>query len=187
MKNNEGQLSFREWNPKKRDLPWGEDVNGEPDKPWCDHPIACCICKIVSCCFNAVFEETVDVARDGHVNPQEYFESQKGNVEMCAKVSRIVGIVAMIAGNYMLWMPWIKLLNMIPFVGWLLSAFASIAAFIWSFFVGLNTAVFIIAVAWVFYRPLFGICLLLIFAAGIFLAFFFPWSKYFGDDDGGVQ
>jgi hypothetical protein len=93
----------------------------------------------------------------------------------------------MIAGNYMLWMPWIKLLNMIPFVGWLLSAFAAIAAFIWSFFVGLNTAIFIIAVAWVFYRPLFGICMLLIFAAGIFLAFFFPWNKYFGDDKGGVQ
>ena len=87
----------------------------------------------------------------------------------------------------MLWMPWIKLLNMIPFVGWLLSAFAAIAAFIWSFFVGLNTAIFIIAVAWVFYRPLFGICMLLIFAAGIALAFFFPWSKYFGDGEGGVQ
>ena len=185
MKNNEGQLSFREWNPKKRDLPWGEDVNGEPDKTMCDGPI-CCICKIVNCCFTAVFEETVDVAKDGHVNPQEYFETQKGNVECFAKVGRIVGIIAMIAGNYMLFMPWIKLLNMIPFVGWLLSAFASIAAFIWSFFVGLNTAVFIIAVAWVFYRPIFGICMLLIFAAGIFLAFFFDWGKYFGDDEGGV-
>ena len=187
MKNNEGQLSFREWNPKKRDVPWGDDVNGEPDKLWCDHPIACCICHIVNFCFKTIFEETVDVAQDGHVNPQEHFESQKGNVETFAVVGRIVGIICMILGNYLLFLPWIKLLNMIPFVGWLLSAFASIAAFIWSFFVGLNTAVFIIAVAWVFYRPLFGICMLIIFAAGIFFAFFFPWSKYFGDDEGGVS
>ena len=187
MKNNEGQLSFREWNPKKRDVPWGDDVNGEPDKLWCDHPIACCICHIVNFCFKTIFEETVDVAQDGHVNPQEHFENQKGNVETFAIVGRIVGIICMILGNYLLFLPWIKLLNMIPFVGWLLSAFASIAAFIWSFFVGLNTAVFIIAVAWVFYRPLFGICMLIIFAAGIFFAFFFPWSKYFGDDEGGVS
>ena len=75
MKNNEGQLSFREWNPKKRDVAWGEDTNGDPETPWCDHPLFCCICKIVNCCFNAVFEETVDVARDGHINPQEHFEN----------------------------------------------------------------------------------------------------------------
>ena len=83
----------------------------------------------------------------------------------------------------MLWMPWIKLLNMIPLVGWLLSGIASFAAFIWSAIVGFNTAIFVIAVAWVFFRPLVGICLLVTFALVIYLAFFFPWNEYFGDGE----
>ena len=107
---------------------------------------------------------------------------------MCSKINRLVGIVLLIAANYMLWMPWITLLDMIPFVGWLLSGVAAFAAFIWSFIVGLNTAIFVIAVAWVFFRPLCGIGLLLAFGIVIFLIFFFPWSKYFPEEkeEGGV-
>ena len=183
VKDNEGMTTFREWNPKLREVPYGESTNGVADKPCCDHPIACCVCKIVNYCFNSMFEETVDVCQDGHVNPGEWFANQAGNVEMASKILRIVGIVALIAANYMLWMPWIKLLNMIPLVGWLLSGIASFAAFIWSCIVGFNTAIFVIAVAWVFFRPLVGICLLVTFALGIYLIFFFPWEKYFGDGE----
>ena len=107
---------------------------------------------------------------------------------MCSKINRLLGIVLLIAANYMLWQPWITLLDMIPFVGWLLSGVAAVAAFIWSFIVGLNTGIFVIAVAWIFFRPLFGICLLLTFGIVIFLIFFFPWEKVFPEDgDGKVK
>ena len=102
---------------------------------------------------------------------------------MAAKILRIVGIVALILANYLLWMPWIKFLNMIPLFGWLLSGIAGFAAFVWSCIVGFNQAIFVIAVAWVFFRPLVGICLLVTFALGIYLIFFFPWEKFFGDGD----
>lgn len=71
VKDNEGALTFREWNPKKRDVPYGEDTNGVPDQPYacCDNPILCVCCKIVNYCMNQMFEETVDIARDGHINP----------------------------------------------------------------------------------------------------------------------
>ena len=137
--------------------------------------------------MNAMFEETVDIARDGHINPQEHFDSQKGNVETCSKLNRLLGIVLLIAANYFLWQPWITLLDMIPFVGWLLSGVAAVAAFIWSFIVGLNTAIFVIAVAWVFFRPLVGICLLVTFAIVIGAIFFFPWEEVLGKGDGKVK
>ena len=102
---------------------------------------------------------------------------------MAAKILRIVGIVALILANYCLWLPWINFLKLIPLFGWLFSLIANIAAVVWSFIVGFNTAIFIIAVAWVFFRPLVGICLLVTFALGIYLIFFFPWEKFFGDGD----
>ena len=66
---------------------------------------------------------------------------------------------------------------MIPFVGWLLGGIVAVAAIIFSIVVGLTLSVLTIAVAWVFFRPLIGIPLLIIVGISIYLIFFFDWSK----------
>lgn len=66
---------------------------------------------------------------------------------------------------------------MIPFVGWLLGGVVAVAAIIFSIVVGLTLSVLTIAVAWVFFRPLIGIPLLIIVGVSIYLTFFYDWSK----------
>ena len=87
-----------------------------------------------------------------------------------------------ILGHYLLFAPIINLLNMIPFVGWLLSWIVAVAAIIFAVVVGLTLSVLTIAVAWVFFRPLIGIPLLLLAGTSIYLTFFFDWSKVSGYD-----
>ena len=70
---------------------------------------------------------------------------------------------------------------MIPLVGWLLSGLVAVAAIIFAIVVGLTLSVLTIAVAWVFFRPLIGIPLLLLVGASVYLTFFFDWSKVQGE------
>ena len=129
----------------------------------------------VNCCMGALFEEVVDVARDGQLTSAHYFEEQDNVVENM-KYIRPLGIFLCIFGHYLLFSPIIKLLDMIPFVGWLLSGLVAVAAIIFAIVVGLTLSVLTIAIAWVFFRPLIGIPLLLIVAASTYLIFFYDWS-----------
>ena len=75
----------------------------------------------------------------------------------------------------MLFAPVINLLNMIPFVGWLLSWIVAVAAVIFAVVVGLTLSVLTIAIAWVYFRPMIGYPLLALVSISAFLTFFYPW------------
>ena len=66
------------------------------------------------------------------------------------------------------------ILNFIPLVGSLMSFAVAIAAFIFAFVVGLVLSCLVIAIAWLFYRPLVGASLLLLVGIGIYFIFVFP-------------
>ena len=63
------------------------------------------------------------------------------------------------------------MLTFVPLVGSLFSAVAGLAAFIFSLVVGGTVACLVLALAWLFFRPLVGITLLFLTAAGIALIF----------------
>ena len=175
VQDNEEQYTFRKWNPQKKNVPYGQSTDGEADST-CGNPILCWICLLVNCIFNAMFEEVVDVARDGKLPQDAYFEEQKSLLGGSATCFRWLGIILCIVGHYMLFQPIISLLGMIPFVGWLLSGIVAVAAAIFAFVVGLTLSVLTIAIAWVFFRPLIGIPLLILVGASIYLTFFYDWS-----------
>ena len=135
--------------------------------------------------FNAVWEEVVDVARDGKLVAEQYFTEQEQNLGSSTSCLRISGIVLCIFGHYCLFAPIINILNMIPFVGWLLSWVVAVAAVIFAVVVGLTLSVLTIAIAWVFFRPLIGIPLLILVGVSIYLTFFFDWGDTFGDGEAG--
>ena len=85
---------------------------------------------------------------------------------------RPLGIVLEIFGLYLLFSPVIALLKWIPLVGWLLGGIVAVAAFIFALVVGLVLACLVIALAWLFYRPLIGISLLLLTGGSIFMIFY---------------
>ena len=58
MENSVGVNTFRQWNPDREDVAYGED-NGSSTEASC--PITCICCFLVEKIFKAVFQETVDV------------------------------------------------------------------------------------------------------------------------------
>lgn len=142
----------------------------------CGSPLCCYICMCVNCIMNTAFEEVVDYSKDGKKTPEEYFEEQESNLGNAAKCIRPSGIIMCIVGHYFLFAPVIALLGMIPLVGWLLSGIVAVAAVIFAIVVGLTLSTLTIAIAWVFFRPLVGIPLLLAVAASIYLIFFYDWG-----------
>ena len=82
---------------------------------------------------------------------------------------RCLGVILTIFGLYLLFSPIIAFLEFIPFVGYMLGSLASFAAFLFALIVGLTVSSLTIAFAWVFYRPLVGIPLLMLAACGIYL------------------
>lgn len=182
IQDNEDGFTFRKWNPEKRNVEYGQSTDAEMDSTW-GSPLCCYICLCVNCCMGALFEEVVDVARDGQLSSSVYFEEQDNMVDNM-KYIRPLGIFLCIFGHYLLFSPIIKLLDMIPFVGWLLSGLVAVAAIIFAIVVGLTLSVLTIAIAWVFFRPLIGIPLLLIVAASIYLTFYYDWNAHFGNEVG---
>ena len=178
---NEDVHTFRKWNPEKKMVPYGQSTDADADTT-CGNPCCCYICMCVNCLFNAVWEEVVDVARDGKLVAEQYFTEQEQNLGSSTSCLRISGIVLCIFGHYCLFAPIINLLNMIPFVGWLLSWIVAVAAIIFAVVVGLTLSVLTIAIAWVFFRPLIGIPLLIIVGVSIYLTFFYDWG---GIEEGG--
>ena len=77
-----------------------------------------------------MFEEVIDVARDGKLQPEEYLAEQESLLGFSGTAFRWAGIILCILGLYFLFSPIISLLDMIPFVGWLLSGIVAIAAII---------------------------------------------------------
>ena len=181
MQDDDDQFVFRKWNPEKKNAPWGTDTSGEQDST-CGNPICCFICMCVNCLFNAMFEEVVDLSRDGKTQSEQYFEEQESTLGGSATCFRWLGVFLCIFGHYLLFAPIINILNMIPFVGWLLSWIVAIAAVIFAIVVGLTLSVLTIAVAWVFFRPLIGIPLLIVVAASTYMIFFYDW-----DPNGGFE
>lgn len=64
-------------------------------------------------------------------------------------------------GTYLLFSPIIALFKFIPLIGWFLANIISFAAIIFALVIGSVMHMLTLTVAWIFYRPLFGIGLLL--------------------------
>ena len=124
-----------------------------------------------------MFEEVVDVARDGKLESNQYFDDMHALLGCSGQVFRYGGIFMCILGLYFLFSPIMALLKWIPLVGWLLSYIVAVAAIIFAVVVGLTVSLLTIAVAWVFFRPVIGITLLIITSISVYLIFFYNWSE----------
>ena len=124
-----------------------------------------------------MFEEVVDVARDGKLESSQYFDDMHKLLGCSGQAFRYGGILMCILGLYFLFSPIMALLNWIPLVGWLLSSIVAVAAVIFAVVVGLTISLLTIAIAWVFFRPVIGITLLIITSISIYLIFFYNWSE----------
>lgn len=170
--NEEGQNTFRKWNPEKIRVPYGQSTDADSGASY-GNPLCCYICMCVDCMCSAAFEEVVDEAVDTKMTATSYFEGQETKIAMAARYIRPLGILMTIFGFFLLFSPVIALLKWIPLVGWLLGGIVAIAAALFSLVVGSVISLLVIAIAWVFYRPLIGITMLVGVSIGVYFIFFY--------------
>jgi hypothetical protein len=101
-------------------------------------------------------------------------EGNKGTTTCFRWCSWILSVL----GHYMLFTPIIRILSWIPLVGALLSKIIAFACIIFALLWASMLHFAVMGVAWIFYRPLFGILMLL--AVGAIAAFmsYGDGSKY---------
>lgn len=76
------------------------------------------------------------------------------------KMFRWISYIMSVLGHYLLFSPVIKLLAWIPLVGGLISTIVAFAAFLFALVVATCLHFLILSMAWIVYRPLFGLLML---------------------------
>ena len=101
--------------------------------------------------------------QNGIVSAEQMFEGEHKSNSMWTWILRIVGLFLVIGGLKSMFSILPSLFKVLPFLGNIVEAgvglVCSILGFVWS--------LLIFAIAWLFYRPLIGILLLLVAGAGI--------------------
>ena len=128
--------------------------------------------------FNAAFEEVVDCVRDTKMSAEDYFDAMASKINTASRCVRPTGIFLTILGLFLLFMPIIELLKWIPLVGWLLGGVMAVAAFVFALVVGSVMSCLVIAIAWVFYRPMIGVLFLTLVGIGVYFIFFFDADNF---------
>jgi len=118
-------------------------------------------CCCVGCGLGLSFMEgaapvEVFAVREGDHTPEENLKVVEGESGMMLHALRLFGFLLMWSGLKMMFDPLMALFRFIPFVG---GAFAALLGFL-TFFCACFASIFIIAIAWVMYRPLIGILIL---------------------------
>ncbi|MCB1097382.1 MAG: TMEM43 family protein [Verrucomicrobiae bacterium] len=108
---------------------------------------------------------TIELLHEGTASAQEMFQQAESQNSMIAWAIRAGGFVGMGIGLSMLFGPLVLVANFIPFLGGIVGRGTAIIAFL---FAGIFSSV-IIAVAWIAYRPLIGIGVLVLTAACVVL------------------
>lgn len=133
---------------------------------------SCCICcTCIDKVFQGVFPETIEFVEEDLKSTETIFKEKEETNQMTTNLFRILGFFMMLIGIGLLFSPIITLINFIPLIGTFLGYGVAIAVWIFAFIMAVVLTAFTIGVAWIFYRPLLGLCLLLVVGGGIALLF----------------
>ncbi|KAF0709722.1 Aste57867_5784 [Aphanomyces stellatus] len=121
--------------------------------------------------------ESIALLEEGVVDANEMFARAQSNVTMMTWAFRVVGFVLALIGFYILLQPAVDLAHLfvgVPLFGPLVVTLVSWSVDILSFLLALSTSLVVIAISWVFHRPLVAFGLLVI---AITPYFFVPVTK----------
>lgn len=107
---------------------------------------------------------TIDMAMTGKHTATEMFASAQNDNVVLTWVLRLVGLVLSVIAFSMILRPLSVLADVIPLIGNIVEG----ATGFMSFLMGLAVSAVTIAIAWVFFRPLIGIALLVVAAAAVY-------------------
>lgn len=133
----------------------------EQDKCSCGPLSLCCccciaVCNLVSFCFAALLTPQIYHMFHGTKTPGECISSIKAESSMMVWILRLVGWFLLFSGTYALFSPLLVFVDIIPFLGPLLSTFGGALIWIMCLVVTLIVASLIVSVAYLVYRPCLG-------------------------------
>jgi len=96
--------TFRKWNPKKVDAPWGADTSADIDDGYCNSWV-CYMCKIAACCFDTLFEEVVYLINETDVDGKSMLKQSDEAVQTAGRFIRPAAIFLCMFGFYCLFAP----------------------------------------------------------------------------------
>ena len=114
-----------------------------------------------SFCAYPVGQESISLMADSVQSAELMFSRARSANTMLTWILRIVGFLMMFFGVSMVLKPLSVLADVLPFLGDLVEMGTSLVAFL----IALPCALIVIAIAWLFYRPVLGITLLVIAGA----------------------
>ena len=127
---------------------------------WCNN---CCfmLCRLASQMTTPI-KEILWLFEKDIATKEDVFEEVTKEHQKMRNIIRGVGWVLSWVGIWIFFGPIVYLLSIFPLIGGLLSTLASWAALLFGLIVGTVTSVMVICIAWLFYRPLISLGLILI-------------------------
>ena len=98
MRDSEDAFTFRKWNPVKKMVPYGGNIEGE-EKNQCFNPLA--FFRNVDCCINRIFDHVIDVAIEGKFTVEQYLHEQESKIGSTIVLGRVLSASMMVAGLYL--------------------------------------------------------------------------------------
>lgn len=105
---------------------------------------------------------TIELLETGTVSAEAMFAAEHSANKFMTWILRLVGFILMLVGFSLLFRPLSVLADVVPFIGNIVGAGTGFVALLLS----LPLSLLVISVAWIFYRPLIGIPLVIAAAAG---------------------
>jgi hypothetical protein len=134
--------------------------------------ICCCCCPcshLIDSCFQSMFPLVIEFVHTHPETKYEVFKEMADENYLQTNLMRLGGFLLLFVGIGLLFSPIISLVSMIPLIGNLLAVGISIAIWVGAFIVGVTLSALTIGLAWLYYRPIFGIFMLFLTAGGIML------------------
>lgn len=105
---------------------------------------------------------TIELLETGKVSAEAMFAAEHQANKFMTWILRLVGFILMLVGFSLLFRPLSVLADVVPFIGNIVEVGTGFVAFLLS----LPLSLLVIAVAWIFYRPLIGVPLVIVAIAG---------------------
>lgn len=163
IQKHDGTFTFRQWNPKKIEVPVGENNDFEYEGTC----LLCVCCTCVDKCFQSMFPETIEFVYDKWMDKEAVIQD-KENMNYCTTYTiRFLGWLMLFLGICFLCSPLVTAVSYVPIFGWLLSYSLNWAITVTAFLVSLAAATVTVGLAWLYYRPVYGVVLLSIASVAI--------------------
>jgi len=117
------------------------------------------------------FQEVINEMKPGIVRKDDVIHDLNQQNALVSTFFRFGTWICICWGTFLLFSPIISLFKFIPLIGYFLGAIVSFAAVVFALIIGSVMHLLVLTVAWIFYRPLFGIGLL--FGVSLLLSLLF--------------